>query len=73
MASLSHPHIVRFIALYEDETSYRIVTELMGGGELFDQIVSRNSYGEREACEIIRTLAQVLAYLHGQGIVHRGE
>lgn len=45
----------------------------VGGGELFDQIVSRSSYGEREACEVIRTLARVIAYLHSQGIVHRGE
>lgn len=28
MASLSHPNIVRFIALYEDDTDFRIVTEL---------------------------------------------
>ena len=72
MANLQHPNIVRFIALYEDVSDYRIVTELMEGGELFDQIVSRSSYGEREACEIIRTLARVIAYLHSQGIVHRG-
>jgi serine/threonine protein kinase len=73
MASLDHPHIVRLIALYEDDDDFRIVTELMNGGELFDQIVSRSSYGEREACEVVRTLAQAIAYLHSRGIVHRGQ
>ena len=73
MASLQHPNIVRFIALYDDELEFRIVTELMSGGELFDQIVSRSSYGDREACEIIRTVARVLAYMHSKGIVHRGK
>jgi hypothetical protein len=73
MASLDHPHIVRLIALYEDASEFRIVTELMSGGELFDQIVSRSSYSEREACEVVRTLAEAIAYLHGRGIVHRGK
>ena len=71
MASLQHPHIVRLLAFYEDSDTYYLVLELMTGGELFDRIVRRSHYSEREARDVLRTLAEAVAFLHGQGIVHR--
>jgi len=50
---------------------YWLSTELMPGGELFDRIVKRQYYKERDAQQVVRTLAGVLAYLHKQNIVHR--
>lgn len=71
MARLRHPHVVRLWAFHEDVGSYFIVTELMTGGELFDRIVSRSHYSEREARDVVRTIAQALRYMHARGIVHR--
>lgn len=71
MASLDHVHVVRLHAFYEDNDAFYIVTELMTGGELFDRIVSRSVYGEREARDIVRTLAEALDYCHAHGVVHR--
>ena len=71
MARLQHPHIVRLHAFYEDGEAYYIVTELMTGGELFDRIVSRSHYSEREARDVVRTVAEAVAYMHAKGIVHR--
>jgi len=47
------------------------VTELVEGGELFDRIVSKTSYNEREARDLIKLLLDTLAYMHQKGVVHR--
>lgn len=45
--------------------------ELLTGGELFDSIVTKGSYTEAEAAEVIRDVCSAIAYLHDEGIVHR--
>jgi hypothetical protein len=49
-----------------------LVTELAEGGELFDRICNKGSYYERDAANLVRTICSAVAYLHDQGIVHRG-
>lgn len=43
----------------------------MQGGELFDRIVEKGSYTEKDASDLIRQVLLAVDYLHGQGIVHR--
>ena len=38
--------------------------ELLAGGELFDRIVEKESYSEKEAAETIRPLVDALRYCH---------
>mmetsp|Transcript_16595 Transcript_16595/g.25592 ORF Transcript_16595/g.25592 Transcript_16595/m.25592 type:complete len:88 (+) Transcript_16595:269-532(+) len=45
--------------------------ELMSGGELFDRIVEKESYTEKEAAETIRPIVDAIRYCHEQGIIHR--
>jgi serine/threonine protein kinase len=71
MSQLDHIHVVRLHAFYEDAAAFYIITELMTGGELFDRIVTRTAYSEREARDIVRTLAEALCYMHSKGIAHR--
>jgi serine/threonine protein kinase len=68
------PRLIFLSRLYEtfDEgTDFYIVTELVAGGELFDRIVSKAHYNEKEARDLIKILLETLAYMHGMGIVHR--
>jgi serine/threonine protein kinase len=39
LANINHPNIMRIYELLEDETNYYIVSEILGGGELFNFIV----------------------------------
>ena len=48
-----------------------LVTRLCAGGELFDSIVSKEHYCEREAALVVRSLAAYLAAAHRVGVVHR--
>ena len=43
----------------------------MAGGELFDRIVAKTQYTEKEARDLVRTLLETMAYMHDVGIVHR--
>lgn len=41
------------------------------GGELFDRIVAKGSYTEKDASKLIKQIMQAVDYMHDQGIVHR--
>eukprot|EP01138_Halocafeteria_seosinensis_P009261 gb/GECG01009464.1/.p1 GENE.gb/GECG01009464.1/~~gb/GECG01009464.1/.p1 ORF type:complete len:1344 (+),score=239.98 gb/GECG01009464.1/:1-4032(+) len=71
MKRLDHPNIVRFRAFYDESEFYVLVTELVKGGELFDQIVQKRTYKESEARDVVKTVADAICYMHERGIVHR--
>lgn len=41
------------------------------GGELFDRIVEKGSYTEKDASHLIRQVLEAVDFMHEQGIVHR--
>lgn len=41
------------------------------GGELFDRIVEKGSYTEKDASHLIRQVLEAVHYMHEQGVVHR--
>lgn len=41
------------------------------GGELFDRIVEKGSYTEKDAADLMRQVLQAVDYMHEQGVVHR--
>uniref|UniRef100_A0A1D1YTY0 non-specific serine/threonine protein kinase n=1 Tax=Anthurium amnicola TaxID=1678845 RepID=A0A1D1YTY0_9ARAE len=65
------PNVVEFKGAYEDERSVHVVMELCGGGELFDRIVAKGSYSEREAARVCRSVVNVVHVCHFMGVMHR--
>jgi len=43
----------------------------MTGGELFDRVVDKEHYSEKEASDTIRPIVDAIKYCHSLGIVHR--
>lgn len=41
------------------------------GGELFDRIVEKGSYTEKDASYLIKQILEAVDYMHSQGVVHR--
>lgn len=71
LRKLDHPHIVKFYDFFEERPVYYIVMEYVTGGELFDRIVAKEYYSERDAAKVIKTVCSALKYCHDRGIVHR--
>ncbi|KAL1311961.1 hypothetical protein AAHE18_16G003200 [Arachis hypogaea] len=65
------PNIVEFKGAYEDRQHVHLVMELCRGGELFDRIIARGSYSEREAASICRQIVNVVHVCHFMGVMHR--
>jgi len=43
----------------------------MEGGELFDQILDKECFSEKEAREATKAIVDAIMYCHNQGIIHR--
>ena len=66
-----HPNVVELIDAYEGSKHIYIVMELCEGGELFDRIVARGHYSEKDAATIFRTMMRTVAHCHNLGVIHR--
>ena len=71
MSKIRHPHIIRFYEFAQDKHSYFIVMELVDGGELFERIVEKVVYSEREARDLVYVLLDAVHHMHALGIAHR--
>ena len=71
MRSLNHENIVQFIDFFEEEKFFYVVLEFLEGGELFDRIVKKNFYNEKEARDVVLTILNGMKYCHDRGIAHR--
>lgn len=48
-----------------------LVSTSVSGGELFDRILDRGVYSEKDASCVIQQVLEAVCYLHQNGIVHR--
>lgn len=71
LKKVDHPNIMKLYEVFEDDDDLYLVMELIVGQELFDKIVERGHYTEKDASNIIRQVIDAIAYLHSQGIAHR--
>ncbi|CAN1326741.1 Calcium-dependent protein kinase 21 [Linum perenne] len=65
------PNIVEFRGCYEDRLAVHLVMELCAGGELFDRIITKGHYSEKDAAKICREIVNVVHVCHFMGIMHR--
>jgi len=71
MKKLQHKNIIALYEVFEEEETIFLILELVTGGELFDQIVSRGVYSERDAANVIKQILEAVSYMHQNGIAHR--
>ncbi len=68
---IDHPNIVKLTDVFEDSDHYYLVMELMTGGELFDTLIYREEFSEKEVSDIIRPIIDAINYCHQLSIIHR--
>jgi calcium-dependent protein kinase len=66
-----HPNIISIRGAYEDAVAVHVVMELCAGGELFDRIVRKGHYTERQAAGLARVIVAVVESCHSLGVMHR--
>ncbi|RLN93380.1 hypothetical protein BBJ28_00015887, partial [Nothophytophthora sp. Chile5] len=71
LREMQHPHIVKLFDVFQEERYFFLVTEYMPGGELFERIVKKNFYSEREARDLVKVLLETIAFCHDSDVVHR--
>ncbi|CAB3994638.1 Calcium calmodulin-dependent kinase type 1 [Paramuricea clavata] len=72
LKKVNHKHIIGMKELYDNKTHLYLVMDLVTGGELFDRIVERGSYTEKDASDALKCILEACAYLHEDlGVVHR--
>lgn len=55
----------------QDAEKIVMVLEILSGGELFDRIVKKGHYSERDASQLTSVIVKALGALHSVGILHR--
>lgn len=67
---LSHPNLIKTIALMEWKGERCLVTEHFEGRNFAEAIASGRRLGFQQVHTLGRIVAQVLAFVHGKGLVH---
>lgn len=71
LKEFDHPHVIQLFDFFEEPNTYYLVMERMSGGELFDRIVAKLYYNEKEARDVCKTLLDAVNYCHENNVAHR--
>lgn len=71
LQELRHAHIIRLYDFFVEPSTYYLIMERMRGGELFDRIVAKAYYNEKEARDTCLIVLQAVGYCHQQKVAHR--
>lgn len=71
LRKLKHKNIVGLLNYFDEPEFYSIVLEYVDGGELFDRVVEKTYYNEKEARDAVLEGLSALRYMHEIDICHR--
>jgi serine/threonine protein kinase len=63
ITSLDHPNIVKAIEFFEEEEYFYVAMERVAGGELFDRIVQKTYFTEKEARDLMVIILNAVKYM----------
>lgn len=71
MRKLHHPNIVQFLDFFDEGGQLFVILEYLEGGELFDRVLKKEHYSEKEARDTVYVFLSALKHMHDKNIVHR--
>lgn len=71
LQEMKHVHIIRLYDFFVESSTYYLVMERMSGGELFDRIVAKAYYNEKEARDVCKILLEAVRFCHDNQVAHR--
>jgi len=70
-ARLNHPNIVQAFDVGERDGYHYFVMEYVDGSTVYDELVKKQVYSEKEALNIILQIAHALKHANERGFIHR--
>lgn len=71
MKICDHPHIVKYIDFYTDDSQYYIVMEYVKCGDLFEIILRAKNFSISDVRKVFCQMISAMEYCHGNLIAHR--
>lgn len=71
LKEMKHLHIIRLYDFFIEPSTYYLVMERMSGGELFDRIVAKAYYSEKEARDVCKIVLEAVGFCHKNHVAHR--
>ncbi|XP_052247535.1 peroxisomal carnitine O-octanoyltransferase-like isoform X2 [Dreissena polymorpha] len=71
LLKITHENVIRLKEIYETPSQILLVLDLVTGGELFERIVNKGHYCEKDAAFAVKEMLGGVQYLHENGIIHR--
>jgi len=68
---LDHPNIIKLYEIYQDSACIYLITEFMGGGDVYQVLNRKRILNESQAAKVLKQVLLAVNYLHGKKIVHR--
>lgn len=62
LSQIDHPNIVKLREVFEDQDNIYIVLDLLSGGELFQRVVDKRVFTEKDAADILRPVIDAIRY-----------
>mmetsp|Transcript_31837 Transcript_31837/g.47310 ORF Transcript_31837/g.47310 Transcript_31837/m.47310 type:complete len:718 (-) Transcript_31837:710-2863(-) len=71
LQSMAHENIVQLVDFYEEKDYFFLVMDYLAGGDVFDRIVERTVYTEKDARDLCIKLLRAVKFMHQHGVAHR--
>ncbi|KAM5273492.1 sperm motility kinase Z-like [Ctenodactylus gundi] len=71
MKNLRHPNVIKLLQIMETQDTIYLVTEYLGGGDLFRHLCDAGPLPEDESRRLFRQMVHGVRHCHDRGIVHR--
>uniref|UniRef100_A0A8D2L9N9 Protein kinase domain-containing protein n=1 Tax=Varanus komodoensis TaxID=61221 RepID=A0A8D2L9N9_VARKO len=62
---------IKLKEVIETPSEIVLILERVTGGELFDRIMEKGTYSEKDAVHVMKQILEAVSYLHANGVVHR--
>ena len=66
-----HPHLLQLLEVIETEPTIYLITEYVGGGELFGHIVDKGRLSEGNAAKLFMQMVSAVDSCHRKLVIHR--
>lgn len=62
LQTLDHPNVIKMYEYFEDDVNIYLILEKCEGGELFDKIIEKEFFSEKEAAVIFKQILMAINY-----------